>query len=119
MRITTGDLEIFESGTIISYGIDPITFHITEKIRIVFKFKIDSHQKAHQVRAEISQENEMTLEFTNFEEALGIGNTLPLELGTVKGRRLFLNYRIYSLADKSVGKTVHYTWYLGETVQNG
>ena len=59
----------------------------------------------------------MKIILVNAKTTLGVGNTDLLNLGHINNRKLFLNYRIYSVTELS--NTLHYTFYLGEEAENG
>jgi hypothetical protein len=41
-----------------------------------------------------------------------------LQIGIINNRKLFLNFIVYTLGDKTQ-KSFQYTWYLGEEVNHG
>ena len=57
---------------------------------------------------------ELKITILNSNNPLGTGNQKPLAVGTINGKPLFLNYRIYSL--EGADKTLIYTFYTGEEV---
>ena len=118
MKIKAGNYDVFESGTVIGFDDTPIEFQLAPNMTIRFIFNSDESSKENIVKLDII-EGVMNITFINFNSSIGAGNVKPLPIGQINKRQLFLNYRIYSLADKKVGKSVHYTWYLGEEVQNG
>jgi hypothetical protein len=106
-----GDYEVLATGSIIGVANKPIIFKIED---LVFEllFKDNSEHKEQKLTPEIpSDGKKMILTFENFNNGLGIGNLEPLEVGSVGEKKLFLNYRVYSLADNT-GKLLHYTWLL-------
>jgi len=119
MKIKTGDKDVLETGSVISFGKEPVEFTLNDPLsgdmvlRLVF---VDDQSKTiFEVQTELI--NQTTLEFRliNFNVITGIGNAEPISLGTLAGRRLFFNYRVYSLNNSDM-KTIHYTFYLGEVV---
>lgn len=118
MKIKTDIYDIYETGSIISINRKPIDF-IFEDITFRFVFEEDSTKEKNKLRAEMLPEGQkgLNLIFTNFNETLGVGNTVPIPLGWINNRPLYLNYRIYCLTQE-LDKLIHFTWYLGE-VQNG
>jgi hypothetical protein len=118
MKIITDIYEIYETGSIISFNKKPIDF-IFEDLTFRFVFEEDSTKEKNILRAENLADGQkgIRLIFSNFNETLGVGNTVPLPLGWINGRNLYLNYRIYCLTPES-DKLIHFTWYLGE-VRNG
>ena len=118
MKIKTDIYDIHETGSIISINKKPIDF-IFEDLTFRFTFEDDPSNEKNKLRAENLPNGKKGLKliFSNFNESLGVGNSVPLPLGWIKNRNLYLNYRIYCLTPES-DKLIHFTWYLGE-VRNG
>ncbi|MEI9910832.1 MAG: DUF6864 domain-containing function [Bacteroidota bacterium] len=55
----------------------------------------------------------MIMQFENFNNSLGTGNLEPTKIGFLNDKDLFINYRVYALAEKA-SKLLHYTWLLGK-----
>lgn len=118
MKIKTDIYDIYETGSVISMNKKPIDF-IFDDLTFRFIFEEDKTKEKNKLRAEpiaIGQKG-LNLIFSNFNETLGVGNTVPIPLGWIKDRTLYLNYRIYCLTPE-LDKLIHFTWYLGE-VRNG
>jgi hypothetical protein len=118
MKIQTGDYDIIDSGTIISFNNEPLTFHLTADLRFKFTFRDDTVNNIHRMEFATINNQEMEIIMINFNNSLGIGNTTPLGLARLNNRMVYLNYRVYAL-DNNNCRTIHYTWYLREEVQNG
>lgn len=118
MKIKSDIYDIYETGSIISINKKPIDF-ILEGLTFRFTFEDDTAKDKNKLRAESLTDGIKGLEliFSNFSETLGVGNTNPILVGWIKGRNLYLSYRIYCLKPES-DKLIHFTWYLGE-VRNG
>lgn len=113
-KIFAGDNEVLFTGTVISLPNTPVIFHI-QNLQFHFIFK-ETEDKAQKVEAEQENNNILKLLMYNFNNPLGTGNTEPLCVGTLSERELLLQYRIFALGDgtnSSLGRTIHYTWYLG------
>jgi len=118
VRIKAGEYDVLASGTVIGFRNEPIDFTLTEGERplvVRFVFRTDEENPGQRTEPKIENDRQLSLAFVNFTNVLGTGNVGPLPLGQVEGRRLYLYYRIYSLS-KEPEKLVHYTWYLGERV---
>ncbi|TAE17191.1 MAG: hypothetical protein EAZ95_06815 [Bacteroidetes bacterium] len=112
-----GNYEVYDSGTVIGIEGEPIMFAIDPKNFIVkMIFNDDLLSNEHSMNVSKVGTNTLLLSFTNYNH-IGVGNQQPIRLGTVQNRELLLLYRVYSL--NKGGKTVHYTWLLGEEVKNG
>lgn len=114
----SGGYDIYDSGTVISYGAESVLFDIAADLKVELFF-VDDESKALEQRIDYNV-NGGTLEMklVNFNNSLGVGSAEPIEIGVLDNRKLFLNFRVYALLAKG-NKTVHYTWYLGEEVKNG
>ena len=119
MKITTKNFEVLNSGSVITYENEPITFHLADDLRVTFVFRDDKNNKEHRMDFNPIDNNELELILINFNNSLGTGNIKPISIGTLNNRRLFTNFRVYALSEKNKGRTIHYTWYLGEEVKNG
>jgi len=112
MKVSLKNYELIAFGSVIIPSQESIVFEL-EDLVIEFHFHDDKETQGAVVKTEISDEKHGVLRFTNFNNSLGIGNTKPLEIGTYHGKKLLLNYRIYTLTPES-GKLVHYTWLAGD-----
>lgn len=121
MKIKSGNYDILYSGTFIQVTGEPVEMTFSDKntnlLVFMFKFIDDKNIKGQVTNFNLLTKHSLEITFINFNDSLGIANTEILELGTLNNRKLFLNYRIYSL--QNLGKTVHYTFYQGEEVVNG
>jgi len=119
MKITSGNYEVFNSGTVISFEQEPVTFQLAADLKIRLAFR-DEMEKKEEHRLEFNpiSKNELEITLVNFNNSLGTGNTAPLLMGTLNNKKLYLNFRVYALT-VTTNKTIHYCWYLGEEVNNG
>jgi hypothetical protein len=116
-KILSGDKEIFKKGTVITFDDKGITFKINE-IVVKLLFEKDASIKEPSMKAENSEDAKiLTLRLLNFENPLGTATAKPLQIGTIKGRTLFLNFSVHSIGD-TAQKTVHYTFYFEKEVIN-
>jgi hypothetical protein len=118
MKIKVGKYEVLESGTIVGNENESIDFAIAEDIGFTIRivFTTDSELTEPHINAENYDKVGAKLTFINFDNSIGIGNIVPVQIGTLNGKEFLLNYRVYSL-DKG-GKILHYTWLLGEEAKN-
>ncbi len=119
MKITTGEsnYEIVDTGTIITFNDEPIKFELAQGVVVIIRFTQDANLKEQKMDFKIINNNELELLLTNFNSSLGTGNASPLPLAKIDNRQVYLNFMIYSLNEKS-NKTIHYTWYKREEVNN-
>lgn len=113
MEIEIGEYEVYSSGTLITnLNKDLVKFYI-EDLYFEFLLKDDETIKEQNIKASaIKDKKGVRLEFINFNNSLGTGNTTPIKLASIKDKLLYLNFRIYAMiGDKGIsGKTIHYTW---------
>lgn len=118
MDIKIGKYNVLSSGTVIGVVNEPITFTI-ENLVFEFRFKDNKETKENKLNTELSEDQtKLILNFENFNNSLGTGNIEPMQLATLNGRFLLLNYRVYALTEKS-GRMLHYTWLLGDQMKGG
>lgn len=118
MQIKIGKYDVLEQGTVIGIENEPIDFLIAEEIGFIIRiiFKKDSNNESPTIKAEQFEKAGALLTFNNFDNSLGMGHVEPIKIGTLNNRELLLNYRIHSL--DMGGKTLHFTWLLGEEVKH-
>ena len=118
MKIKFGKYEVLDSGTIVGVKEEPLDFIIEEKTNFIVRlvFVDDKKVKDHHRKAQLFGDNGVEITFTNYNNSLGTGNAIPLEIGRLQGKRLYFNFRIQHL--NSAGKTIHYSWLLGEEVES-
>ncbi|HLA55128.1 MAG TPA: hypothetical protein VK623_03440 [Flavobacterium sp.] len=111
IEVTTGNYEIIGSGTIVANYNTPVEFNFST-LTYVFQFSDDLLSSSTRIEYEQFKEKKgLTIKFINFNNALGLGSSNPLSIGNINNRKLFLNYRIYTLSE-NLGKTIHYTFLL-------
>jgi len=118
MKIKVGQFDVLETGSLVGIDNEPIEFTLDETsqyiIRMVFTTTPDGQTAA---RADLYGKNGVLFTFTNYNNSLGLGSIIPIRVGQIKSRELYLAYRIYCL--DGTAKHLHYTWYLGKEVKNG
>jgi hypothetical protein len=118
IEIKNGDYEVLSSGTIVGVFGQPIEFKIGS-LKFIFEFEDDSTKPNKTlVKVPLGDTKMLKLVFYNFNNNLGVGNIQPLSIGTIGGKRLFLNYRVYFLSHDS-GKTIHYSFLLKKEAEDG
>jgi hypothetical protein len=105
---------IVANGSVISFNEDPLTLSIPlegEDLSFIFSFKSDlTDASKPYVKVIPLSGKSLELQLVNFDFELGMGNIDPIEVGALNNQGLFLNYRIYALAD-SPCRLLHYTFY--------
>lgn len=117
LHLSSKHHHILDSGSVISFRNDPLTLTLPlegEDLVFIFSFrseKVDEHRP--RVDVFPCGERKLELQFVNFDYDLGTGNVNPIELGLIEEKPLYLNYRIYALADSDC-RLIHYTFYQGK-----
>ena len=106
-----GEYEVYLSGTVISFNNEPVTFQLAEDLAYIFKFE-DIPNKEQKMTFEQSQDKKtLSILLTNFNSPLGDGNASPIEMGLLRGKKLYLEYRVRAL-NRTANKEIYYSWYL-------
>lgn len=119
MKVKSGDYDVLESGTIMQFKNEPIEFELASNMNIRFMFITDGKPNDTKMVFKNISDSLLELHLYNFHNSMGTGNTEPLPLGNINNRKLYLNFRVFSINDVQSNRVVHYTWYLGEEVDNG
>ena len=121
MVIKVGDLQVLNSGSVIGNWREPITFVIDKRSNFIIKMEfIEGYGHSIQPRINVSeyQDNGLLIQFQNFANAAGHGNSQPLQVGTYNNKTLYLNYRIHAYPALAMvrdrgGIMLNYTWLIG------
>jgi hypothetical protein len=110
VQIRTGGYDVLAGGTVITADGKNLEFQI-DNLRFVFSFLSDNG--ATRMEPGPVSSSALTLLLFNFNNSIGSGTTEPIEIGTVRGRKLLLSFMVYSMNPDST-KTVHYTFLLSD-----
>ncbi|KGM40553.1 hypothetical protein JY96_12280 [Aquabacterium sp. NJ1] len=110
LRIKTGGRDVVVSGTAITADNKSLEFYLADLI-VVLKFETDGESP--RFGSVFAEGSSLTLPLYNFNNSLGSGTTIPIEIGTLNQRKLFLSFMIYALTPQS-SKVVHYTFMVGD-----
>ena len=121
MEITLGEYELVHSGIVIQIKDMPIKIKVPDEIEGDFTFLVNftSDNENKEATSQFTAIDKFTLQvdlknFNNFQNG---GNTELVELGTLRNKKLYFNYRVFDLAN--VGKTFFFNFYTGMEVLNG
>ena len=122
MRIKTADKELLESETFLALGLGKTVVEFDEgdgAIQLIFNFSEDKSSK--QATAEWNAVDSTTLNIllTNWNSPTGLTLTEPVEIGTYRGRQLFMVFSVVRISTPDPLRKVSLFLYLGEEVQNG
>jgi len=112
LKLQVGGCEVVASGTVVGNPQQPIEIEL-QNLHLRLDFETDKENKEQRVSITTLTSTELQLKYINFNNPTGTGNKNPIHLGTLGGKELYFNYRIYALNDE-VGKSVQYTFYLKE-----
>lgn len=115
-RIKVGNYDVLDSGCVTSVAGNDVVFVVAKniKVRIVFKTTEDKKQS---MSSNLSNE-ELSITLENFNNPLGTEFTDAIEIGTYKGRKLFLHIRVLGMQATSNRVIIH-SWFLGDNISNG
>ena len=108
IKITVGNYEVLDKGTIVFRKKENVTFHLASDAIVSIGYKIEKHKLVS------DSELHMRIEYPgNFKIV-----TQDVEVGILNNKKLYFRYRIPFLAfdQPSYIAVMHYTWYLGKEV---
>ncbi|RYU91366.1 hypothetical protein EWM62_05345 [Mucilaginibacter terrigena] len=111
MKITTGTLELMESGILFTQGNNTLTFDLGFELKLTLKFIDDSNAKESTHDFKKIDNNSGLWTFKNFNNLYGSGFSEPLKLGTFNGSDIYLSIWVTRLFNEQVNKKVEYTFY--------
>lgn len=110
LQIRTAGRDVVVAGTVITADNKNLEFQLSD-LKIALSFSSDGSDPRFGTPSAVG--STLNLPLFNFNNPLGSGTTVPIEIGTLHGRKLLLTFTIYALSPESV-KTVHYTFMLGD-----
>lgn len=120
MKIELGEYELVHSGVVIEIKDYPIKIKIPDPVEGDFTFLInfkDDIEKKEPLTNLVPIDNfTLQLDFVNFHNFQGGGNTNLINVGTLEHKPLFINYRVFEL--KEVGKTLIFNFYTKNSLTN-
>lgn len=115
MKITTGNLEVYQSGVVESQGTSDINFILVENPRMVITIRvatISSEEPA--IEWKVDSPDRLVITIKN--PGLNGGPSSPIQVGHINGRQLHIAFRT-SIFGNISSFQITYTFYLGETVK--
>lgn len=111
---TSGNHAILDSGSIITFDKEAnlefqIEMNASFQFSLLFKFESNASEQ-HELKSDVT-DNSITLTCVNFDNSLGTGTTRPIQLATFEGKKVYINFWVYALSEKSLRKIV-YTIYI-------
>jgi hypothetical protein len=121
MKILIEDLELVHSGVVIQVKNYPIKVILPDNVEgdftFIFNFLNDVNQKSANVKYNSIDKFILGIDFINFENQTSLANVDIVEVGTLKKRKLYFNYRVFMHIN--TGKTLIFNFYVGKEVHNG
>lgn len=110
IKITSGDWEILETGSVHSKKLNPVEFELTPEMTLRIAVKKSSGDDP-SIDIDPSG-NTLTILHTNPKSIPSFGSIEPIEVGLYNGRTLYVQARITVFGDY-ISFRVHYTFFLG------
>lgn len=116
-RIDVGDYEVLDSGCVSSVGGRDVLFTLIPeiKVRLIFSEAEGGSQTMNSI---MNENGELAITLQNFNNPLGTEFTNPIRIGLYSGRPLLLHIKVLGMHE-STNRTIIYTWYLGDNINNG
>ena len=121
MIIQVGEYELIKSGNILTIKDSPVTIKLIDEVEgdytFIINFVQDTENKETVTKYTAIDKFTLQIDFKNFDGYQGGGNTNLINLGTLRKKELFFNYRVFDLTN--VGKTLIFNFYTGKEGNNG
>lgn len=111
LQIKSAGRDVVACGTVMSADNKNLEFQIAD-LRIIFAFSSDGGEPRFGDSSAVG--STLQLNLFNFDNPLGSGTTAPVEIGTLHRRKLLISFWIYAPNPEGV-KTVHYTFFVGDS----
>ena len=109
MKISVGEYEVYDSGSVLSHGDKDILFEI-RNLKIRIKFENNPEVTNYTANINLIDGNTcLQITLINFNNQIGTGLTNPVEIGTINGSRLYLQFVVYRLGESDT-RLFSYTW---------
>jgi hypothetical protein len=112
LKIRTSGKDVLASGTVLTADSQNLEFQLAH-LGVKLVFLTDSTTT--RMEGKTDETGTLTLSLYNFNNSIGAGTTLPIDIGTFNGRKLWFAFMVYAMNSQSL-KTVHYTFMLGDSV---
>jgi len=112
VTISSAGKDILSTGTVNVFDNKDLQFTFGD-MKVIMEFIDNKGEQS--LEGEAISEKILKIKAYNFVNSLGTGTTKPMAIGSAFSRKLYLAFIVYALKDNAL-KTVHYTFYLGEEV---
>lgn len=109
----SGNMDVLDAGSLLTFSNTSdiqfcIEFDESFSFDLVLKFESNGEKK-HQIKSSID-DNTIVLTCLNFDSALGTGTSSPIQLAVFNGKKVYINFWVFSLGQNNARK-VSYTLY--------
>jgi hypothetical protein len=111
-----GDLEVIHNGTIHVTKDKPLVLQIDD-LKMKFNFLIDNKEKSFHTNYFVKDDT-LHWELTNYTNSLGTGIIEPVIIGTLKRRKLYASFFVWTPNANEERRIINFVLYLGEEVKN-
>lgn len=113
VKVSSANMDVLASGSVLAFSSTSdvlLEVKISESFSFDLVLKFESNgEKQHVIKPNIDG-NIITLTCVNFDNALGTGTATPVELAVFEGKKVYINFWVYSLGQNAARK-VSYTIY--------
>lgn len=118
-EVYVNGIKVRMTGSIVALNDEPVRFALSEGFVIVFRFVHDDNQEGRHRRADIV-EKELVFTFVNYEDQLGAANSEKIELGTIGGVKILMNFALFYIGEVARHtRVIHYTFLEVPQVKGG
>lgn len=113
IKKSSGNLDVLDSGALLAFSAtSDVEFEVqldeTFTFNLVLKFASNGGDQ-HNIKSDV-EGNKIIITCINFDNTLGTGTSRPIELAVFEGKKIFINFWVYSLGKKNA-REVSYTFY--------
>ncbi len=109
MKISVGEYEVYDRGSVLSHDDRDILFEI-KNLKVRIKFENNPEDTGYTANKNLIEGHTcLQITLVNFNNPMGIGLTNPMEIGMINGSRLFFQFVVYRLGESDT-RMVSYTW---------
>jgi hypothetical protein len=111
MKIRSGEYDVIESGLVNAHGMSDVDFILSDSPPMTISARVRKADDGKaSIELKIENSDKLIFEFSS-PDSLNFGPAQPVEVGTLKGRKLFAMLRVNVMGDFSSFQT-QYTFYL-------
>jgi len=120
-KVYSGPVALIAGGSAIAYSGNPIEVQFGEPpaapqnvpqetpFVLLFEFIDETGSSDERIEPHAQGDKSLVLKLYNFKNQFGSGTEHPLEIGKLRGRKVWLHFRVYHLTNSD--KTLHFSIY--------